>query len=65
MNMIHKTGFSKRELKKFTREVNLAEVTMANIPEYIDWSEQSILFSRADHPPAVPRPSHAVLVVEA
>jgi hypothetical protein len=31
--MIHKTGVSKRESKKFTREVKLAEVTMANIPE--------------------------------
>jgi hypothetical protein len=63
MNMIHKTSVSKRELNKFTREVNLAEVTMANIPEYIDWSEQSILFSRADHPPVVPRPGHAASVV--
>jgi hypothetical protein len=31
--MIHKTGVSKRESKKFMREVKLAEVTMANIPE--------------------------------
>jgi hypothetical protein len=34
--MIHKTGISKRELNKFKREINLAEDTMANIPEYID-----------------------------
>jgi hypothetical protein len=38
---------------------------MANIPEYIDWSEQSILFSRADHPMAVPRLGHAALALEA
>jgi hypothetical protein len=54
--MIHKAGISKRESKKFTREIKLAEVAMASVPEYIDWSGQSILFSRADHPTAVPRP---------
>src|SRR3954469_8582672 len=52
-------------MKKFTREVNLAEATMAIIPEYLEWSSQSITFSRADHPPSVPRPGHAALVVEA
>ena len=61
--MIQKTCSSKRELKKFTREVNLAEAAMTT--EYVDWSEQSITFSRADHPPSVPRPGHAALVVEA
>ena len=63
MNMIQKACSSKRELKKFTREVNLAEAAMTT--EYVDWSEQSITFSRADHPPSVPRPGHAALVVEA
>jgi hypothetical protein len=47
--MIHKAGVSKRESKKFTREVKLAEVAMASVPKYIEWSEQSILFIRADH----------------
>ena len=28
--MIQRSGFSKRELKKFMREVNLAEATMGN-----------------------------------
>src|SRR3954449_5749814 len=50
-------------MKKFTREVNLAEACMAT--EYVDWSEQPIHFSRDDHPPPVPRPGHAALVVEA
>ena len=36
MSMIQRSGFSKRELKKFTREVNLVEASMANIPEYIN-----------------------------
>ena len=65
VNMIHKTSFSKREAKKFSREVKYAEVAMAEVPEYIDWSDQSILFSKADHPTAVPRPGHAALVLEA
>jgi hypothetical protein len=63
--MIHKTDISKRELKKFTREINLAEVTMANVPEYIDWLDQRILFSRADNSMAIPRPGHTALVLEA
>jgi hypothetical protein len=52
-------------MKKLTQEINLAESTMANIPEYVDWSSQSILFSRADHPMTIPKPGHAALVVEA
>jgi hypothetical protein len=59
ISMIHKTGISKREFKKLTLEINLTEVTMASIPEYIGWSEQSVLFSRADHPMSVPWPGHA------
>ncbi|KAK1610864.1 hypothetical protein QYE76_034537, partial [Lolium multiflorum] len=65
VNMIHKTSFSKREAKKFSREVKYAEVAMAEVPGYIDWSDQSISFSKADHPTVVPRPSHAALVLEA
>ncbi|KAK1662943.1 hypothetical protein QYE76_051102 [Lolium multiflorum] len=65
VNMIHKTSFSKREIKKFSREVKYAEVAMVDTPEFIDWSEQSISFGRADHPKAVPRPGHAALVLEA
>jgi hypothetical protein len=65
INMIHKTSFSKREIKKFSREVKYAEVAMVDTPDFIDWSDQSITFSRADHPKAVPRPGHAALVLEA
>ena len=35
------------------------------IPEYLRGSETEITFSREDHPPAVPRPGHAALVVKA
>ncbi|KAK1643510.1 hypothetical protein QYE76_061315 [Lolium multiflorum] len=65
VSMIHKTSFSKREIKKFSREVKYAEVAMVDTPEFIDWSEQSISFDRSDHPKAVPRPGHAALVLEA
>jgi hypothetical protein len=65
VNMIHNTGSSKRKAKKFSRDIKFAEVAMAVVPYYIDWSDQSILFSRADHPIAVHRPGHAALVLEA
>ncbi|KAK1616993.1 hypothetical protein QYE76_022510 [Lolium multiflorum] len=65
MSMIHRTVVSRREMKKLTQEINLAESIMANIPEYIDWSSQSITFSRTDHPMTIPKPGHAALVVEA
>ena len=41
--MIQKAHSSKREMKKFTREVNLAEACMTT--EYVNWSEQTIHFS--------------------
>ncbi|KAK1649261.1 hypothetical protein QYE76_067066 [Lolium multiflorum] len=65
MSVIHRTGVSKRERKKLTREINLAESIMANIPKYIDWSSHSVMFSRADHPMTIPKPGHTALVVEA
>jgi hypothetical protein len=63
--MIHKASILKRESEKFSQEIKVAEVAMATMPEYIDWSDQNILFSKADHPTAVPRPGHASLVLEA
>ena len=65
MSMIHKTGISRREVKKLTKEINLAESTMANVIEFSNWSARSILFSRANHLMSIPRPGHAALVVEA
>ena len=47
VNMIQKGGLTKREMKKFTREVNLAEATMAITPEYLNWSDQNITFRSA------------------
>jgi hypothetical protein len=65
VNMIHKTSFSKREAKKFSRDIKLEEVAMPDVPEFIDWSDQSIMFGKTDHPTAVPRPGQVTLVLEA
>ncbi|KAK1681520.1 hypothetical protein QYE76_042368 [Lolium multiflorum] len=65
VSTIHKTSFSKREVKSFSREVKYAKVAMVDTPEYIDWSDQSISFSKAGHPKAVPRHGHAALVLAA
>jgi hypothetical protein len=39
INMIHKTSFSKREIKKFSREVKYVEVAIVDTPDFIDRSE--------------------------
>ncbi|KAK1649711.1 hypothetical protein QYE76_067516 [Lolium multiflorum] len=44
MSMIHKTGVSRREMKKLTREINLAESIMANIPESDNFRKAKIEF---------------------
>ena len=63
--MIQKGGLIRREMKKLTREMNLAEANTAITSEYLGWSEQDVTFGLDDHPSAVPRPGHAALVVEA
>ena len=35
------------------------------MPEYLNWSEVPIAFTREDHPPQVPKPGHAALVLDA
>ena len=63
--MIQKAAPSKRSQKLTTRQVNMAETSPPATPEYLRWSEASITFSRAEHPPRVPFPGKAALVVEA
>ena len=63
--MIQKGCPSNRCQKLITRQVNLAVKSPPATPEYLNWSEKSITFSRADHPCQVPRPGHAALVLEA
>src|SRR3954447_781514 len=64
-SMIRKGGMTKREMKKLTREISLAETSVAGTPEYLSWSKQAVTFGLNDHPSIVPRPGHAALVVEA
>ena len=65
MNMIQKGRPSNRTQKLITRQVFQAITNPPAVPEYLRGSETDITFSRADHPPAIPRPGHAALVVEA
>ena len=64
VNMIQKGGLTKRDMKKLTREMHMAETVVPDIPEYLGWSDQAITFGLEDHPHAVPRPGHAALVLE-
>jgi hypothetical protein len=51
--------------KMITRQVNLTVKSPPVVPEYLKWSETDITFTRADHPPQVPRPGHVALILEA
>ena len=63
--MIQKGRVTNRQQKLISRQVNLAVTAPPATPEYLNWSEQDVSFSRGDHPPQVPRPGHAALVLEA
>jgi hypothetical protein len=65
INMIQKGRPTNRIQKLITWQVNLATLAPPQKPEYLNWSEQSIEFSRKDQPPQVPRPGHAPLVLSA
>jgi hypothetical protein len=63
--MIQPVPKSNKEEKSITHQVNLAVTSPPTIMEYLHWSEQSIEFSRDDHPIIVPRPGNAPLVLKA
>src|SRR4051812_29249791 len=63
--MIQEGMPSNRQQKQVTRQVFLATSSHPAVPEYLRGSETEITFSREDHPPAIPRPGHAALVLEA
>ena len=63
--MIQEGRPSNRQQKQVTRQVFLATSAHPAVPEYLRGSETEITFSRDDHPPVVPRPGHAALVLEA
>jgi hypothetical protein len=63
--MIQPVPKSKKEQKSISRQVNLAISSPPATTEYLRWSDQTIRFSRADHPRKVPRPGHAPMVLKA
>jgi hypothetical protein len=63
--MIQPVLKSKKEQKSISRQVNLAISSPPATTKYLQWSDQPIRFSRADHPRKVPRPGHAPMVLKA
>jgi hypothetical protein len=55
----------KKERKSISRQVNLAITSPPATTEYLKWSDQTVRFSRADHPRKVPRPGHSPMVLKA
>jgi hypothetical protein len=63
--MIQPVPKSKKEQKSISRQVNLAISSPPATTDYLRWSDQSVRFSRADHPRKVPRPGHVPMVLKA
>jgi hypothetical protein len=63
--MIQPVPKSKKECKSISRQVNLAISSPPATIEYLQWSDQPVRFSRADHPRKVPRPGHSPMVLKA
>jgi hypothetical protein len=63
--MIQPVPKSKKEQKSISRQVNLAISSPPSTTGYLRWSDQTIRFSRADHPRKAPRPGHAPMVLKA
>jgi hypothetical protein len=63
--MIQPVPKSKKEHKSISRHVNLAISSPPATTEYLQWSEQAVGFTIADHPRKVPRPGHTPMVLKA
>jgi hypothetical protein len=63
--MIQPVPKSKKEQQSISRQVNLAITSPLATTEYLKWSDQTVGFSRLDHPRKVPRPGHAPMVLKA
>ena len=63
--MIQEGRPSKQKQEARTLQAQAAEDILAKEPYYLCDSKVSITFSQKDHPPAIPRPGHAPLVLEA
>jgi hypothetical protein len=62
--MIQPIPKSKKEQKRISIQVNLAISSPPATTEYMRWSEQTVGFSREDHPRKLPRPWHAPMVLK-
>jgi hypothetical protein len=62
--MIQSVPKSKKEWKNISRQVNLAISSPLATIEYLQWPDQTVRFSRADHPRKVPRPGHSLIVLK-
>jgi hypothetical protein len=62
--MIQPVPKSKKERKSISRQVSLAISSPPATTEYLQWSDQPVKFSRADHPRKVPRPGHSPMVLK-
>jgi hypothetical protein len=62
--MIQPVPKSKKEQKSISRQVKLA-ISSPPATTDVRWSDQTIRFSREDHPRKVPRPGHAPMVLKA
>jgi hypothetical protein len=62
--MIQLVPKSKKERKSISRQVNLAISSPPSTTEYLQWSNQPVRFSRADHPRKVPRSGHSPMVLK-
>ena len=59
------TGFNtKREKKVITRAVAVNAVAQVDVPQFLNWSEQPITWSRQDHSPRIEYPGRVALVVK-
>jgi hypothetical protein len=63
--MIQPMPKSKKERKSISRQVNLSISSPPVTTEYLQWSDQPVRFSRADHPRKVPRSGHSPMVLKA
>jgi hypothetical protein len=63
--MIQPVPKSKKEQKSISRQVNLTISSPPATIEYLRWLDQTIRFSREDHPRKVPSPGHVPMVLKA
>jgi hypothetical protein len=63
--MIQPVPKSKKEQKSISRQVNITISSPPATTEYLQWSNQTVRFSREDHPRKVPRPGHAPIILKA